>query len=152
MIQKIAKNISTLFGLGFKTKMPGTLGSIVGLLTGMLIALYTHKTFFLIQLFLSLILSILLISIYQKSTGKKDSSDIIVDEYIGQQIPFIFYDITLVNFFLFFFLFRFFDIIKIFPADIVDKKYKNSIGVMLDDIIAGFQTSFAIYIINSFLI
>ena len=132
--------------------MPGTLGSIVGLLTGMLIALYTHKTFFLIQLFLSLILSILLISIYQKSTGKKDSSDIIVDEYIGQQIPFIFYDITLVNFFLFFFLFRFFDIIKIFPADIVDKKYKNSIGVMLDDIIAGFQTSFAIYIINSFLI
>ena len=151
-MEKIAQNISTLFGLGFKTKMPGTLGSLVGLLIGTFITLYSYKSFFIIQLFFICILSILLISIYQKSTGKEDSSDIIVDEYIGQQIPFIFYDITLLNFFLFFFLFRLFDIIKVFPANVVDKKYKNSVGVMLDDIIAGFQTSLAIFIINSFLI
>ena len=37
----------------------------------------------------------------------------------------------------FFVLFRFFDILKIFPCNIIDKKMKNSLGVMLDDIIAG---------------
>ena len=37
----------------------------------------------------------------------------------------------------FFLLFRFFDIVKIFPCNIIDKKMKNSLGVMLDDIIAG---------------
>ena len=37
----------------------------------------------------------------------------------------------------FFLLFRFFDIVKIFPCNIIDKKMKNSLGVMLDDVIAG---------------
>ena len=37
----------------------------------------------------------------------------------------------------FFLLFRFFDIVKVFPCNIIDKKMKSSLGVMLDDIIAG---------------
>jgi len=37
----------------------------------------------------------------------------------------------------FFLLFRFFDIVKIFPCNIIDKKMKNSLGVMLDDIVAS---------------
>ena len=36
-----------------------------------------------------------------------------------------------------FFLFRFFDIKKPFPVNIFDERYKNSFGVIFDDIVAG---------------
>jgi len=49
-------------------------------------------------------------------------------------------------FFLAFFLFRFFDILKPFPINIIDKKMKNGLGVVLDDIIAGIYTSITILI------
>ena len=49
--------------------------------------------------------------------------------------------------FLSFILFRFFDIVKPFPINIVDKKMKNGLGVMLDDIIAGIYSTIVIYII-----
>ena len=53
---------------------------------------------------------------------------------------------------MFFIFFRFFDILKFFPANFIDKKYKNCMGVMLDDIIAGIQTTLLICIINNLLI
>ena len=37
-----------------------------------------------------------------------------------------------------FILFRFFDIVKPFPVNYFDKNYKNSFGVIMDDVIAGF--------------
>ena len=46
-----------------------------------------------------------------------------------------------------FILFRFFDILKPYPINIVDKKMKNGVGVMLDDIIAGIYSTIVIYII-----
>mgnify|MGYP001246411495 CR=1 FL=1 len=45
-----------------------------------------------------------------------------------------------------FILFRFFDILKPFPINIIDNKMKNGLGVMLDDIIAGIYTSITILI------
>ena len=152
MLRKTSYNVSTLFGLGFIRFMPGTFGSIVGLLSGFLILKYTFFEFFILQLFFTFIISTYLLKVYQEYTNKKDSSDIIIDEYIGQQVPFIFLDITLSNIIMFFIFFRFFDILKFFPANFIDKKYKNCMGVMLDDIIAGIQTTVLIYIINNFLI
>ena len=152
MLKKTSYNISTLFGLGFIRFMPGTFGSIVGLLSGFLILKHTFLEFFILQLFFTFIISTYLLKVYQEYTNKKDSSDIIIDEYIGQQVPFIFLDITLSNMIMFFLFFRFFDILKFFPANFIDRKYKNCMGVMLDDIIAGIQTTVLIYIINNFLI
>ena len=54
-------------------------------------------------------------------------------------------------FFLIFVSFRFFDILKIFPANWVDKKIKNSFGVILDDIIAGIYSILVLYLLNVFL-
>ena len=52
---------------------------------------------------------------------------------------------------LIFLLFRFFDITKLFPANIVDKKLKNSFGVILDDLIAGTYTIIVLFLINAFI-
>ena len=152
MYKKIAYNVSTLFGIGFISFMPGTLGSIVGLFSGILISKLTSQFIFIIQFTSILIISTILLNKYQKDTNKEDSSDIVIDEYIGQQIPFMFFDVTLVNIILFFVSFRFFDIIKIFPANLIDKKYKNCIGVILDDIIAGFQSVILVFVINTYLL
>ena len=45
-----------------------------------------------------------------------------------------------------FVLFRFFDIKKPFPINVFDKKYKNSFGVIIDDVIAGFYVVFTLIV------
>ena len=73
--------------------------------------------------------------------------------FIGIYSIFLFYDFIFIynNIFtclLIFIFFRFFDIIKIFPANLVDKKMSNSFGVILDDIIASIYTLITIYLLN----
>ena len=48
-----------------------------------------------------------------------------------------------------FLLFTFFDILKPYPINLIDRKIKNGLGVMLDDIVAGIFTTIIIYIIYS---
>ena len=46
-----------------------------------------------------------------------------------------------------FFLFRFFDIVKPYPINIIDKNIKNGFGVMLDDVVAGIYSSIILLIV-----
>ena len=43
-------------------------------------------------------------------------------------------------------IFRLFDIFKPWPTNIIDKKVRGGLGIMLDDIIAAFQTLFVLSI------
>ena len=49
--------------------------------------------------------------------------------------------------FLSFILFRIFDIFKPYPINVIDKKVKNGLGVMLDDIVAGIYATIIVIII-----
>ena len=101
---------------------------------------------------------------FAKLFKKKDPKEIVIDEFIGQSIPIISYSYlsffkvgpSFDSFFIFFegrpfigwlitsfILFRFFDILKPFPINIIDKKMKNGLGIMLDDIIAGIYSTIA---------
>jgi len=101
---------------------------------------------------------------FAKLFKKKDPNEIVIDEFIGQSIPIISYSFLSFfyvgsssdSFFIFFegrpfigwlitsfILFRFFDILKPFPINIIDKKMKNGLGIMLDDIIAGIYSTIA---------
>ena len=77
-----------------------------------------------------------------------DPQEIVIDEFIGQSIPIILYELfhhgknnsnyeALQIYFWFFLLFRVFDGLKPFPIDYIDKKYKNTFGILFDDILAG---------------
>ena len=86
-------------------------------------------------------------------TNTHDSSVIVIDEFLGIYLIFIFYDLIktsndILTIFLIFILFRFFDITKIFPANLIDKKMKNSLGVLLDDLTAAIYTIVLLYILN----
>ena len=83
-----------------------------------------------------------------------------IDEFIGQSVPLLFFymvtsftekDIFYFFAFISFILFRFFDIFKIFPSNYFDKHYKNGYGVILDDIIAGIYTVLTLIILNAFI-
>jgi len=101
---------------------------------------------------------------FAKLFKKNDPKEIVIDEFIGQSIPIIsywYFNFGVANdsfknasyFFYFnsfwawiitsFILFRFFDILKPYPINIIDKKMKNGLGIMLDDIIAGIYSTIA---------
>ena len=140
------KNICTVFGLGNFTKMPGTLGSIAGGFLGFILLSFFPIQLVIVFFIFLLALSLYAIKIYQKQGGKSDKSEIIIDEVLGQLLVLMFIELEFLQFFCAFILFRFFDILKIFPANIIDKKYSDHYGVIFDDIIAAIQALIVIFI------
>jgi len=139
----------TCFGIGSFRFAPGTITSLVT-------TIFLYSLFHIINLSDAVILIILLIvfiysfyavSEYIKYNDNKDPKEVVVDEFIGQSIPIYLYEIShrtvkdsqeAVLFYLYIFiLFRYFDIKKPFPVNYFDKKFKNSFGVILDDVVAG---------------
>ena len=152
----ISKIFITLFGIGFFPFFSGTIGSFFSIIF-FYIFIDLFSILNLISIFLFVfIISIKLINIYSISIKRHDSSEIVIDEFLGIAFIMIFYDFIIftskeIMFLLIFILFRFFDIAKPFPANWIDKNLNGSIGVILDDIIAGGYCIIILYIINVFL-
>ena len=148
----------SIFYVGYIKFASGTWGSIASLLILYPFIKFTVLSFeALIIVFLFLFfISNLFINYCSNLTNSNDSKHIVIDEFLGIFIILIFYDfifiyndfITLI---LIFFIFRLFDIIKIFPANYIDKKLKNGYGVMMDDIVAGIYTIFTLMFLNVFI-
>ena len=138
-----------MLGLGKIKIIPGTLGSIVTVIILYILfhLLNVSSNFILLGLILIFVYSFPAIESYIKNNDNKDPGQIIIDELIGQSIPIFAYEIShgtkkapdeaLIFYFICFVLFRIFDILKPFPVSFFDKNYKNSFGVMLDDVCAG---------------
>ncbi|PPR45843.1 MAG: Phosphatidylglycerophosphatase A [Alphaproteobacteria bacterium MarineAlpha5_Bin6] len=153
---ELSKIFSTFFYLGYIKWVPGTFGSLAALIITLLIIDFFSLFFHIFLFSIIFILSIIFIHIYSKSISRNDSKEIIIDEFLGIYLIMLFYEnFNSINFFikilLIFFLFRFFDILKPFPANWIDKNYKNSFGVILDDLIAGVFTLFTLFLINAFI-
>ena len=139
-----------MFGLGKFKFIPGTIGSLVTviILYYLFHILNLSTNLILITLIVIFIYSFYAVSSYIKDSENKDPSEIIIDEFIGQSIPIYLYEIShgtvkdrdeaIVYYVIFFILFRYFDIMKPFPVSFFDKNFKNSFGVIMDDICAGF--------------
>ena len=92
-------------------------------------------------------MSLYAVNIFIKDLDNKDPKEVVIDEFIGQSIPICLYEIahessndtnqTLTFYFIMFILFRIFDIIKPYPVSYYDKNFKNSFGVIMDDVCAG---------------
>ena len=150
MIKILNTLFVTILGLGKLPKVPGTFGSLATV-----IILYTcfhsfdlSSNIILLGLIIIFIFSFVAVSIHIKDNENKDPKEIIIDEFIGQSIPIYLYEIShgtekssdeaLIFYGVCFVLFRFFDIAKPFPISYFDKNFKNSFGVIMDDVCAGF--------------
>ena len=147
-------NLNTMFvsvlGIGFIPIASGTFGSLAGLVIGYLLNLLSYNLFFLFipTLF---ILGVIASNTYQKLTGEKDSSVIVIDEVVGQLIAMMFVMDNIVLVFISFIIFRIFDILKPWPASYADKKMSGGFGVMLDDVFAGIYAAILVCLIGSIL-
>ena len=158
MIKFFGKLLLTMLNIGKIKLFPGTIASgVTSLIYLILFNIKINYIILLIFLFIVTLLSITLINILKNEFDEIDSKEIVIDEYIGQSIPLIFFYIILfeasssTQFFFIIMLvsfigFRFFDILKPFPINYVDKNIKNGLGVVLDDIIAGIYTTIVLYI------
>jgi phosphatidylglycerophosphatase A len=150
MIKTFNSLFVTMFGLGKIGFIPGTFGSLA---TTIILYYLFHiinlsPNIILICLIIIFIYSFFAVSNYIENSKNKDPGEIIIDEFLGQSIPIYLYEMShgtikdeneaIIYYLLFFILFRYFDIMKPFPVSFFDKNFKNSFGVIMDDICAGF--------------
>ena len=150
MIKTLNTLFVTMFGLGKVPKIPGTFGSLA---TVVVLYLFFHifnisSNIILIGLIIIFIYSFSAVALHIKNNENKDPKEVVIDEFIGQSIPIYLYEIThgieknpneaIIFYGICFVLFRYFDIMKPFPVSFFDKNFKNSFGVIMDDVCAGF--------------
>ena len=156
-----------MFGLGKIKLIPGTFGSLATtiILYYLFHTLNISSDIIFIGLILIFIYSFYAVSSHIEKSENKDPSEIIIDEFLGQSIPIYLYEIShgtvkdaneaIIYYVLFFILFRYFDIMKPFPVSFFDKNFKNSFGVIMDDVCAGFYVVLSLIcfmILSNFLI
>ena len=144
----ILKFILTGFYIGKIKYAPGTFGTLLAVPIFLLIYDFNLITKISIVFLLFLISLFLLSQSYKKQVFKDiDDKSIVIDEVIGYLIFIVFFDNTLFVLFSSFLIFRLFDIVKPYPISLIDKKMKNALGVILDDIIAGLFSGITLFII-----
>ena len=149
MLNKINFLFVTLFGIGKIKKVPGSFASLA---TTLFLFFLFHVLNVSPNIVLFLVIIIFFISLYAvnifiKDLTNKDPKEVVIDEFIGQSIPICLYEVAhnipketdqiLKFYFIMFILFRIFDITKPYPVSYFDKNFKNSFGVIMDDVCAG---------------
>ena len=137
-------NLATLGPIGYVRPAPGTIGSLVALGTGYMIASFS------LGVLVAAILAVAILGIfaaerYGQRTGKKDASEVIIDEVAGQWIPLVIIPLEVEWYVAAFLLFRFFDISKIGPVGHAEI-FTGGIGVMADDLVAGILAAVVLWV------
>ncbi|HJN84502.1 MAG TPA: phosphatidylglycerophosphatase A [Candidatus Pelagibacter bacterium] len=149
MFNKINFLFVTLFGIGKIKKVPGSFASLATTLFLFFLfhILNASPNIVLFTIIIIIFISLYSVNIFIKNLTNKDPKEIVIDEFIGQSIPICLYEIAhegpketdqvLTSYFIMFILFRIFDIVKPYPVSYYDKNFKNSFGVIMDDVCAG---------------
>ncbi|GAA7151480.1 phosphatidylglycerophosphatase A [Helicobacter pylori] len=126
----------TLFFSGYSKKAPGTIGSLVALLLGLPILIFSANTLFLVAVLIGLI-AITQIDKEEEESKIHDSSYIVIDELVGMWLAMAISGLSLVGVVLSFIFFRIYDITKPSLIGKIDKEIKGGLGVVADDALAG---------------
>ncbi|MFP6175462.1 phosphatidylglycerophosphatase A [Helicobacter pylori] len=126
----------TLFFSGYSKKAPGTIGSLVALLLGLPVLIFSANTLFLAAIFIGLI-AITQIDKEEEESKIHDSSYIVIDELVGMWLAMAISGLSLAGVVLSFIFFRIYDITKPSLIGKIDKEVKGGLGVVADDALAG---------------
>ncbi|MCL2768214.1 MAG: phosphatidylglycerophosphatase A [Synergistaceae bacterium] len=142
------ENISTLFGIGRYSKIPGTLGSAAALIIVMIMYVAGFR------LHWSAIIAVIIIGTwcsdrYSRKTGIKDPPEVVIDEVAGMWISI--YLLPPNNWIPAFVVFRIVDIVKPFPINKAEK-LPGGIGIMADDIAGGIIVNLIFIAVRAYLI
>jgi len=159
MIKKFNLFFLTFFMLGKIKHAPGTYASLVTCCLFLLLINITSIVFIFFTTLIIFLYSFVAINYSFKEFSSDDPQEIVIDEVVGQMLallalpiyetlyplPALYYCIPA------FLLFRLFDIWKPFPINYIDKNIQGSLGIMLDDILAGLYSIIILTLIFFFL-
>ncbi|GAA6967223.1 phosphatidylglycerophosphatase A [Helicobacter pylori] len=141
----------TLFFSGYSKKAPGTIGSLVALLLGLPVLIFSANTLFLAAVLIGLI-AIAQIDKEEEESKIHDSSYIVIDELVGMWLAMAISGLSLVGVVLSFIFFRIYDITKPSLIGKIDKEVKGGLGVVADDALAGVLAGLSVLLIINILV
>ena len=153
---QFAKFFASVIFIGKFPLAPGTFASLIANLSLYLVLLYHNQASIDLRLLMAFLVPFLFFagvftsSIITKEINDKDPSSIVIDEWVGQWIPFIFLHLNIQNLVLSFIFFRIFDISKILFIKKFES-FSDGWGVMLDDVLAGFYALVLVIMFNQFI-
>ncbi|WRC67964.1 phosphatidylglycerophosphatase A [Helicobacter pylori] len=140
----------TLFFSGYSKKAPGTIGSLVALLLGLPILIFSANTLFLAAVLIGLI-AIAQIDKEEEESKIHDSSYIVIDELVGMWLAMAISGLSLAGVILSFIFFRIYDITKPSLIGKIDKEVKGGLGVVADDALAGVLSGLSVLLVINIL-
>ncbi|EJB59138.1 phosphatidylglycerophosphatase A family protein [Helicobacter pylori] len=140
----------TLFFSGYSKKAPGTIGSLVALLLGLPVLIFSANTLFLGAIFVGLI-AIAQIDKEEEESKRHDSSYIVIDELVGMWLAMAISGLSLAGVILSFIFFRIYDITKPSLIGKIDKEVKGGLGVVADDALAGVLAGLSVLLVINIL-
>ena len=150
MLQNPLHLIALGFGSGLIPRVPGTMGTLVGVLIFIILPV-VDWFFYLLILICAFLFGIFCCQYTAKILNVHDHPSIVYDEIIGYLVTMFMVPKDWVWIIVGFILFRTFDILKPWPISAVDSNVKNGIGIMLDDLIAALFSLTIIHIALYFL-
>jgi phosphatidylglycerophosphatase A len=132
---KLGLGIATVGGVGWFPVAPGTAGSAAGVVIYWLTRDWSSANQ------VALLLAVIIIGVWaagvaENAFSKTDPGPVVIDEVAGQLLTLLLTGVGWKGAVAGFFLFRFFDIFKPYPARQLEKLH-GGLGIMADDLAAG---------------
>ena len=141
---------STWWGTGYSPVASGTVGTLAAIPLYLILArLPIH--YYILSLISLTIFSCWVSGRAEAIFNEKDSGKIVIDEVVGYLVTMTGVTLSFPAIILGFFLFRFFDIVKVPPANIIDRRMKNGFGVVMDDVAAGIYACLLLHLTLRFI-
>ncbi|MDH3691453.1 MAG: phosphatidylglycerophosphatase A [Gammaproteobacteria bacterium] len=132
--------MATFFYIGKVPIAPGTFGTLAAVPVAIVLGL-TNPMFFVFGTIIMGIIAVVVSHLYESQFGVHDSGAIVIDEVVGFLVAVIWLPLTWKTLVAGFLIFRLLDILKPFPINVIDRKIKGGVGVVLDDVAAGVVTN-----------
>lgn len=143
--EKLKLFFATGFFTGYFPFASGTVGSFLAVLIYLIIPGIEEPFILIFMILLFTVIGIFTSDFAEKIYGF-DPPEVVIDEIVGMWITLLFVPKVYLIIAIGFVLFRVFDIVKPFPAR-QSQDLKGGIGIMLDDIIAGFYSLIILHLI-----
>ncbi len=143
---KLVRMIATGCGSGLLPIAPGTWGSLFALPLAAVLVFVGGAWLLSAATLVAFVAGVWASGKYEKAMGKTDPGAVVIDEVVGQWLAILPVALDWHYYVVAFFLFRFTDITKPWPARAAERRH-GGVGIMLDDVVAGIYAGLLTYAI-----
>lgn len=140
--------IATFGGSGLVRGPAGTWGTLAALPIGAVIGFFLGGVGLAMAGAIAFVLGMWASGRYAEAAEQDDPGPVVIDEVAAFWLALVPVAEQLAYYLPCFVLFRFFDIFKIYPANVVQRRLKGAAGIMLDDLVAGLYSAVAVFALS----